>query len=355
MAVGLPAKTTYVDGDVFSASDINDTNGTINLIGQTTNFYAGKNRIINGDFNIWQRGTSTTLTNNVHGFGADRFRAYLTFSAGSASFSQQTFTPGAAPVAGYESSFFGRVTCGSTSTYAEISQKIENVRTFAGQSATLSFWAKASASLVFTPYLIQQFGSGGSADVATAGSNITLTTSWTRYTVPLTIPSISGKTIGTGSVLLAIIAYASGTLNSATIDTWGWQVEAGSVATAFQISTGSFESEFAACKRYFQSSYPFGSAPGTAIGGIWTSIETAEINRVILPLQFPVEMRATPTLTAYSPATGASGNWYNRTAAADKTVSSFAANSNSFLFNTLSTNQTAGNQMIVNYTASAEL
>jgi hypothetical protein len=32
MAVGLPLKTTYVNGDVFSASDINDTNGTINLV-----------------------------------------------------------------------------------------------------------------------------------------------------------------------------------------------------------------------------------------------------------------------------------------------------------------------------------
>jgi hypothetical protein len=32
MAVGFPTKVTYANGDVFSASDINDTNGTINLI-----------------------------------------------------------------------------------------------------------------------------------------------------------------------------------------------------------------------------------------------------------------------------------------------------------------------------------
>jgi hypothetical protein len=35
MAVGFPTKVSYVDGDVFSASDINDTNGTINLIKPT--------------------------------------------------------------------------------------------------------------------------------------------------------------------------------------------------------------------------------------------------------------------------------------------------------------------------------
>jgi len=32
MAVGFPTKVTYANGDVFSASDINDTNGTVNLI-----------------------------------------------------------------------------------------------------------------------------------------------------------------------------------------------------------------------------------------------------------------------------------------------------------------------------------
>lgn len=35
MAVGFPTKITYADGDVFSASDINDTNGTINLVNPT--------------------------------------------------------------------------------------------------------------------------------------------------------------------------------------------------------------------------------------------------------------------------------------------------------------------------------
>jgi hypothetical protein len=35
MAVGFPTKVTYANGDVFSASDINDTNGTINLLNPT--------------------------------------------------------------------------------------------------------------------------------------------------------------------------------------------------------------------------------------------------------------------------------------------------------------------------------
>ena len=36
MAVGLPLKTTYANGDVYSASDVNDTNGTVNLFTSST-------------------------------------------------------------------------------------------------------------------------------------------------------------------------------------------------------------------------------------------------------------------------------------------------------------------------------
>jgi hypothetical protein len=35
MAVGFPTKVTYADGDVYSAGDVNDTNGTLNLINPT--------------------------------------------------------------------------------------------------------------------------------------------------------------------------------------------------------------------------------------------------------------------------------------------------------------------------------
>ena len=62
MPVGLPLKTTYANGDVFSASDINDTNGTINLTAAP--FAAGKNRLINGNMAVAQRGTSFTASNN---------------------------------------------------------------------------------------------------------------------------------------------------------------------------------------------------------------------------------------------------------------------------------------------------
>jgi hypothetical protein len=291
MAVGLPAKTTYADGDVFSASDINDTNGTLNLVGQTTNFYAGKNRILNSDFSIWQRGTSISLSNGAFIYTADRFLVYTQFSAGTSSVSRQTFTPGTAPVSGYESPYFARITCGSTATYLDFSQRIEDVRTFAGQTATLSFWAKSSAAIVLAPFLVQGFGSGGSSNVNTSGSNITLTTSWVRYSITLSVPSVSGKTIGAGSFLSALLAHVSGSLNSATVDFWGWQLEAGATATAFQTATGTIQGELAACQRYYQAS-------ATAIVYIPLNFGTGYRYGV----QYPVTMRIAPTVgvTGYS-------------------------------------------------------
>jgi hypothetical protein len=214
------------------------------------NFAAGKNKIINGDFGIWQRGTSITTTNGAAVYTADRFTVYNDFSAGSSSFSQQTFAAGTAPVAGYEGTFFGRLTCATTSTYAEIGQRIEDVRQLAGQTATFSFWAKASVNTTVTPTFRQFFGSGGSGNVNTTGGTFAVTTSWQRFSVTLSIPSISGKTIGTGNYAFMYVSFTPG--SSQTFDSWGWQVEASNTATAFQTATGTIQGETSACQRYYQ-------------------------------------------------------------------------------------------------------
>ena len=124
-------------------------------------FVAGKNKIINGDFRINQRGFSSTTTNFTYGF--DRW--VLAASDGTTTYSAQTFTLGAAPVSGYEGTNFARiVSSGQTATSAlsGLTQRIESVRTLAGQTATVSFWAKASTG---TPNVVvwvnQNFGSDG--------------------------------------------------------------------------------------------------------------------------------------------------------------------------------------------------
>ena len=214
------------------------------------NYAAGKNAFINGDMRIWQRGTSFTFADSI--FTADRFKFVTNGGTdGTGTVSQQTFTPGSAPVAGYEGFYYLRynLTTAGTSTQHYIQQNIEDVRTFAGQTVTWSFWAKADSARVLNPQLIQRFGTGGSSAVVTTPSTITLSTSWARYSVTATIPSVSGKTIGTSSSLEPRMYWT--TASGSTIEFWGWQLEAGNTATAFQTATGTLAGELAACQRYY--------------------------------------------------------------------------------------------------------
>jgi hypothetical protein len=215
-------------------------------------FAAGKNKIINGDFGIWQRGTSFTVGGGT--YLVDRFSCYQDAAGATKTFSRQTFTPGTQPVAG--GIFFARydVSVAGTggSNQNNMETNVENVQNFAGQTVTFSFYAKAAAALSVTPRIAQNFGSGGSTQVSTSGSAIAITTSWARYTVSFNLASITGKTIGAGSYVgMALLLPGTGTF---TFDTWGWQLEAGSVATPFQTASGgSPQAELAMCQRYFEA------------------------------------------------------------------------------------------------------
>jgi hypothetical protein len=304
MAVGLPLKTTYANGDVFSASDINDTNGTINLIGGS-NYAAGKNELLNGDFRINQRNFSSTTTSGTYGF--DRWVYYYT--SGTTTYSAQIFTTGAAPVAGYEGTNFARIlSTGQTGTSGNIifRQFIESVRTSAGQTVTLSFWAKAASG---TPKVAielgQSFGTGGSpsSEVNTYAGQVTLSTSWVRYSVTIAIPSISGKTIGTNNnnALLLNLWTSAGSdynartgslgLQNNTFDFWGMQLEAGSTATAFQTATGTIQGELAACQRYYWRQTTAGG-DACATGAFYDS------TRFIIVMPLKQTMRVTPTFSS---------------------------------------------------------
>jgi hypothetical protein len=262
-------------------------------------FVAGKNKIINGDFNINQRSFTSSTTDQTYGF--DRWIGI--FSDGTITYSAQTFTPGAAPVTGYESTNYARlVTTGQTLTSAAtfLSQKIENVKTFAGQTVTVSFWAQAgSGTPSISIELDQQFGTGGSTRVTTFAGKNTISTSWARYTATVLVPSISGKTIGAINNSLNLNMWVSagsafdartGTLGiqSNTFNIWGVQVEAGSIATAFQTATGTIQGELAACQRYY---YRYNAVSGSVYGFGFADSTTS----AYLTVTFPVTMRTAPT------------------------------------------------------------
>jgi hypothetical protein len=251
-------------------------------------FVAGKNKIINGDFGVWQRGTTFTSPVNT-AYTADRFYE-MHDGTGTVTVTRQAFTPGTAPVAGYEGSYFHRqaVTSAGNTTFFQTGQRIEDVTTFAGQTVTVSFWAKADTTRTGLVYGDQLFGTGGSSTVQLAVNTYSLTTSWQRFSFVYTIPSISGKTIGTSSSL-AFYFRNGGTVSGATIDLWGIQVEAGSVATSFQTATGTIQGELAACQRYYYRATPANSY--YSFGSAFSNATTTMLGLV----PFPVTMRIAPT------------------------------------------------------------
>lgn len=245
------------------ASDIRTLGDAIDTSVWNVGFgQAGKNKIINGDFRWNQRAFTSTTTSATYGF--DRWRC--TLSGGTVTYSAQTFTAGSAPVAGYEAINYARLVTTSQSASSDravLNQLIEDVRTFAGQTVTVSFWAQAGGG---TPkinvVLNQNFGTGGSASVnAPTPTAQTITTAWARYSFTIAVPSVSGKTISATDSRLNLQIYVSdggdqstgvGAQNN-TFNIWGVQAEYGSKATPFQTASGgSPQAELAMCQRYYQ-------------------------------------------------------------------------------------------------------
>jgi hypothetical protein len=288
----------------FTAFSVSNTytqaEANARFVQNSGDFSAGKNKVINGDFGIWQRGTSFTNPVSDTGFTADRWYPVWNGTGATRTLSRQTFTPGAAPVAGYEGQSFLRYdvsVAGTGNTYNYITTSIEDVRTLAGQTVTVSFWAKASAATsVQNVQIDQNFGSGGSSinynALSSGVTSFSLTTSWQRFSVTATLASISGKTIGTGSYLRAFLALPAGV--TFTIDVWGVQIEAGSVTSAFQTATGTQQGELAACQRYYQRP---SNTSAYALYGYGTARSTTQANIFI---QFPVPMRIAPTAVDFS-------------------------------------------------------
>jgi hypothetical protein len=260
-------------------------------------FLAGKNKIINGDFGIWQRGTSGFATGGA--YNADRWRTYCDGGGGATySVSQQSLSAGA--IAGVDTPYcwqLNQSVAGSGGTLNLLYQLIENVQTLAGQTATLSFYAKSDATrTALVPVVTQNFGSGGSSNAsttvtATASSPANLTTSWQRFSYNVVLPSISGKTIGTSSYVEIDIKLPINTTQTTQIT--GVQLEAGSVATPFTTASGTLQGELAACQRYYQR-WTATAANAPIVNGCYYS----SVFHAIYP--FKVTMRTTPSMNASS-------------------------------------------------------
>jgi hypothetical protein len=243
-----------------------------------------RNKIINGGFDVWQRGTSFTF-NSSGGYTADRFNM-SSGTGGVAVISRQTFTPGQTDVPGNPKYYMQIQHTTDGGTPANLDTRIEDVNTFSGQNATFSFYGKVSSgTAVWTPRLVQFFGTGGSAVNVVMASDITLTTSWQRFTVTFAVPSTAGKTIGEGNYLRPDIYR--GTTGTVTYHFANVQFEAGTVATPFEYRP--IGTELALCQRYY---YRMSAGKSYSMFGLCSSANTTNGNATI---KLPVTMRVVPT------------------------------------------------------------
>ncbi len=244
-----------------------------------------KNLIINGGFEINQRGTSFAFENSAR--PSDRWY-FLDNTDDTGTFSIEEFTPGQTDVPGNPRNYLRTaLTAGSVGSLNDLRQYIENVWYGAGQKVTLSYWIKGSIAFTQTSRRIsQEFGSGGSVRIQNNLPNINVTTSWQKITDTFTLGSISGKTIGTSSYLDVILGLPINT--TVTVDIAQVQFEIGPEATDFEFRH--YGDELALCQRYYwRGGFENGDAGhySTAGGALMYAAG----------ISFPVTMRSLPSVT----------------------------------------------------------
>lgn len=284
--------------------------------------------IINGNFDVWQRGT---VANNP-AFGAylaDRFLLSYAVDGGvlpaNVAHSRLTLTPSELS----QSYYAYRITpdgagsaFGINASYG-LFHRIENATKYlcgSGKKLTLSFFARSSiAGKRIGISLSQRYGTGGSPSAAEniAGQIITLTAAWTKYTVTINTNTLTGKTFGTNNddyfqigffvmwgTTTASSQFGGGTgetfVGAGNIDIAQVQLCAGDVALPFQ--PRSFAEELALCQRYFEKSYGYSVAPGTALSAVGIENKVVPSNTIALSqtygkVSFKAKKRTSPTVT----------------------------------------------------------
>lgn len=281
-------------------------------------FRAGKNHIINGDFGIWQRLNATGVTSfsnpTTLSYTADRWiHVYDAIGSGTYTVSRLGATGGNIFGSGDETQYYMRAAwtgvAPSAQTTNYISQRIEDVRTLANKTVTVSFYAKADSATARSIGIQfeQNFGYTGSASATTTTVSKSLTTSWARYTATIAIPSISGATINVDSYLALRLILPNNSLG--TYDIWGVQVESGSDVTTFQRYAGLRPLELAACQRYYyRQTNSNDSTAYICTGVVQTGAASGSTSTHWGVLRFPVTMRVPRTgiVSAVSSATSLS-------------------------------------------------
>jgi hypothetical protein len=257
---------------------------------------AGKNAIINGGMDIWQRGTSYALPASAFSYGAaDRWGVYNNSVTG------RTISRQTSGLSGFTYSLRLQRDSGITTTQnTQLVQVMESSvsTSLQGQYVTVSFWAKAGAnysvaSSNITVVLYAGTGTdqnpyltGYTSQTTPISTSQAITTSWAKY-------SFTTSAVLASSITELTLSIQSGTfVGTAGANDWfevtGVQLEAGQTGTLFTRAGGTIQGELAACQRYFYKAVTGVNTPGWMCA-YYTS------STIVSTIRFPVTMRTSPT------------------------------------------------------------
>jgi len=216
-----------------------------------------KNLIINGGFDVWQRGTSQVSATNVEQkFFADRFGIYP--SGGTITADRVAFIQGQTTVPG-NPNYHARIAMasGNANNWALINTKIENPERLANQTFTISFWAKGTnpGGGKFQMYESMYHNNGGS-NVGAVYTDVTVTSSWQKFSFTKTEAAWNSSCVlgNNNYYYWSIIQPSADTSTNAwTLDIANIQLELGDTATDFEHR--SYAEELALCQRYYERKF----------------------------------------------------------------------------------------------------
>ena len=269
--------------------------------GGGSTYVAGKNFVINGGFDIWQRGTSFSSAANI--YTTDR---WLIYRSGGNLTTSRVATGDTTNLPNIQYATRLQRTASSTSTdIVYFMNMFETVNTIplVGQTVTLSFYARRGANYSASSNQItasvrtgtgtdQNWISGYTGEATPLTTNATLTTTWQRF-------SVSGTIATSATEATVLFSYTpTGTAGAADlVEITGVQLEVASSATAFSRATGTIANEFSACQRYYlRLATPSGSS-GVVVTGFGTASSTTN---AYVPVTLPVTMRTNPSTIDYA-------------------------------------------------------
>jgi len=339
----------------------------------------GRNTLINGDFRIAQRGTSfTSATTPANSDDTVLLDRWVLLSDGNdvVDVSQETST---VPTGSYGAIKLDVETGNKKFGILQVLEA-KDAAELIGGTASLSFKARRTGTSIdhLRAGIISWSSTADSvtSDVvsawASAGTNPTLATNWTFENTPaslatlttayqtFTIEGVSIDTASTANVAVFIWVDDTTTTVGDFLYITEVKLEPGPVATTYR--PRAISDELLLCQRYYCKTFPQGTAPvqnvGDQVGAIHAVVQVAgTAGRCSAFWKFPVTMRATPSITYYSPG-AASADWWNiiATAQASGTAASLGAGDNGVtIINPQVANDAVQDDVAVHASADAEL